>query len=270
MEGNRVKLPSSVRNMLFFARRLNYLRRSGATDEVFANLLKSSIRNGRDQKLYCQAQQSFKAASASLKVSSDWTSGIIPFWFSIFDEFRLQSKANLKVLEIGAWEGLTSYFILSTLPRATLTCVDSWEISDPTTRDKQVTAVVQAVTESHFDSNLSMFHGRLEKYKGTSFSFFLDHSQKSVYELIYIDGSHYADDVLIDALRCFELLKVGGILIFDDYFYMGHRQFAANPAAAINAFLRLKAGSYRIVRIYSQLVIEKTADTSRSLWPEYQ
>jgi hypothetical protein len=156
------------------------------------------------------------------------------------------------------------------LPRATLTCVDSWEISDPTTRDKQVTAVVQAVTESHFDSNLSRFHGRLEKYKGTSFSFFLDHSQKSVYELIYIDGSHYADDVLIDALRCFELLKVGGILIFDDYFYMGHRQFAANPAAAINAFLRLKAGSYRIVRIYSQLVIEKTADTSRSLWPEYQ
>ena len=37
------------------------------------------------------------------------------------------------------------------------------------------------------------------------------------FDLIYIDASHYAPDVLSDAVLAFKLLKPGGILIFDDY-----------------------------------------------------
>ena len=38
------------------------------------------------------------------------------------------------------------------------------------------------------------------------------------YNLIYNDGSHHSDDVIVDAFKAFEMLKVGGIMIFDDYF----------------------------------------------------
>ena len=36
------------------------------------------------------------------------------------------------------------------------------------------------------------------------------------YDIIYIDGSHEARDVLEDAVLAYRLLKIGGLLIFDD------------------------------------------------------
>ena len=92
--------------------------------------------------------------------------------------------------------------------------------------------------------------------KGTSLSFFAGLTPTDLYDLIYIDGSHYCDDVLIDALKSFELLKVGGLIIFDDYMWKGYNDPRDNPASSINAFLRLKKGEHRIVRVYYQLIIE--------------
>ena len=36
-------------------------------------------------------------------------------------------------------------------------------------------------------------------------------------DLIYIDGSHLAKDVLSDAILSWKLLKPSGVMIFDDY-----------------------------------------------------
>ena len=75
-----------------------------------------------------------------------------------------------------------------------------------------------------------------------------------------MDGSHHSDDMLIDAIKCFEIVKVGGIIIFDDYFCRHYTNEIDNPAAAINLFLRLKSGTLKIVRLYYQIAILKTAD----------
>jgi predicted O-methyltransferase YrrM len=40
---------------------------------------------------------------------------------------------------------------------------------------------------------------------------------KESYDVIYIDGSHVTQDVMIDAVLAFDLLKPGGLMIFDDY-----------------------------------------------------
>jgi len=56
------------------------------------------------------------------------------------------------------------------------------------------------------------------------------------------------------------MFKVGGILIFDDYLWRYYPNAIDNPAVAINAFQRMKQGSYKIVRLYGQIIIEKTAD----------
>ncbi len=37
------------------------------------------------------------------------------------------------------------------------------------------------------------------------------------YDFIYIDGSHFPDDIMTDAVLSLRLLKVGGVLIFDDF-----------------------------------------------------
>ena len=68
--------------------------------------------------------------------------------------------------------------------------------------------------------------------------------------------------MIIDAVRCFGLLKVGGVMVFDDYFWKHYPRALSNPAGAINAFLRLKKESYKVVRLYYQLVIVKIADDS--------
>ena len=78
----------------------------------------------------------------------------------------------IKALEIGSWEGLSSHFILSTLSKAHLTCVDTWEGAD---EHKDGTAASQDTLnqiESKFNQNLKPFKHRLIKYKGTSSSFF--------------------------------------------------------------------------------------------------
>ena len=61
-----------------------------------------------------------------LSLSNDWFSSHVPFWLSAIKDYDLRDK-HLKVLEIGSWEGLSSFFILSEIPNAYLTCVDTWE-----------------------------------------------------------------------------------------------------------------------------------------------
>jgi predicted O-methyltransferase YrrM len=36
------------------------------------------------------------------------------------------------------------------------------------------------------------------------------------YDLIYVDGSHQFEDVLIDFVFCHEILNIGGVILFDD------------------------------------------------------
>jgi predicted O-methyltransferase YrrM len=41
-------------------------------------------------------------------------------------------------------------------------------------------------------------------------------SEERKYDLIYVDGSHQFEDVLVDFVFCHELLNVGGMILFDD------------------------------------------------------
>ena len=63
------------------------------------------------------------------------------------------------------------------------------------------------------------------------------------FDLVYIDGSHQAPDVLTDAVLAFQLLKVGGVMIFDDYLWSmdrpGTQDVLMMPKPAIDAFLNI-------------------------------
>lgn len=237
---------------------LHYLIKTYASLNTLVRYIAGRLTNERITRPYLPRQSAFINTKAALALSTDWFTHHTPQWFSVFDAYRLASKSEVKVLEIGSWEGLSSYFMLHTLPNVTLTCVDTWEGADEHKSGRYATQEVLSNIEQAFDRNLLIFKDRLVKYKGTSYAYFNAAPPDQRFDLIYVDGSHHCDDVMMDAVKCFEMLEVGGILIFDDYLWRYYPNFIDNPAAAINLFLKLKKGSYKIVRVYYQMIIEKT------------
>ena len=60
----------------------------------------------------------------------------------------------------------------------------------------------------------------------------------AMYDMIYIDGSHRAKDILSDAVRAWNCLKKGGIMVFDDYDWLAIDDPIGKqrPAIAIDAW----------------------------------
>jgi predicted O-methyltransferase YrrM len=230
---------------------LTYLARTSAPASVYVSYFRTRAAKGSLRR-YAEDRRRFQEKLGGLRVSNDWFSSDIPHWLTVFDQHELRDR-DIKVLEIGSWEGLSSYFLLQTLPRAQLTCVDTWAGND-----EHAGSAVLGRIEGNFDANLTPFRDRLTKFKGTSFAFFSTLSPSVEFDLVYVDGSHYVDDVLLDAIKGFEHLKVGGVMIFDDYFWRYYERHLDNPGAAVNSFLNVKMGAYRVVRVYNdQIVIKK-------------
>ena len=83
------------------------------------------------------------------------------------------------------------------------------------------------------------------------------------FDLIYIDGSHQASDVLVDAIMSFELLKLGGVMIFDDYIWneanLKAIDLLRSPKIAIDAFTTIFARKLIMIPAESgyQVCVEK-------------
>jgi predicted O-methyltransferase YrrM len=240
-----------------------HLFRTGAPIRVLLIFLRDTIILKRKiKKAYGSEISQYNTLKSQLSLSNDWFGTNVAFWCAIFDEFDIWGK-KIDALEIGSWEGLSGAFILNSLPGAHLTCVDTWEGADEHKNYSAASSSVLNGIERNFNENLARFSDRLTKFKGTSFSFYLEDFSNKKFDFIYIDGSHHCDDVIIDAVKCFQSLKVGGIMIFDDYLWRYYKNPMSNPAAAINAFLRLHEGSYRVVRVYYQIAIQKLSETQR-------
>ena len=110
--------------------------------------------------------------------------------------------------------------------------------------------------EKNFDTNLKDYSGRFLKNKISSNNFFRNNDQE--FDVIYIDGSHYAPDVLEDCKNSWSVLKKNGILILDDYFWKGYAKIEENPAFAINQFLKEANNKYEVANFSKyQLFLRK-------------
>lgn len=208
----------------------------------------------RARKNVTEVRTEFEAEAAKGRFKELWfdtADAIIVLWCVTFA--KVFDRADpVRILEIGSWEGRSTLFLLAYFRQGHLTAVDTWAGSEyHHYRDLQG-------LEARFDGNLAPFASRLTKRKGASvhvLAELLDEQQK--FDVIYVDGSHFADDVLTDAISAWRLLEQGGLLIFDDFLWPGYPRARANPAWAINVFLKYRKGEYKILNVYSQLILQK-------------
>jgi predicted O-methyltransferase YrrM len=126
------------------------------------------------------------------------------------------------VLEIGSQEGRSAVLWLEFFPGAHLTCVDFFS----------------GEAAERFDRNLAGYGTRVRKIAGTSIKALgLLREEKAVFDFIYIDGSHQRDEVMIDCLGAWHLLREGGVMLMDDYTWMPDNPEAQRVASAVDAFL---------------------------------
>jgi predicted O-methyltransferase YrrM len=75
---------------------------------------------------------------------------------------------------------------------------------------------------------------------------------RTVFDFIYVDGSHAPSDALSDACMAWGMLKPKGVMLFDDY------QYPHEPTkVGINAFLAGFEGRYEVVLQNYQLAVMK-------------
>jgi predicted O-methyltransferase YrrM len=239
---------------------LQFLYETGAPISVYFGFIKTYL-NKKIHPLPTAEMIAFRKLATTHHFSNDWFTGNIPIWTQNIKTLgQYFSPAKIKALEIGSFEGMSALFILENFPNAQLTCVDTWEGADEHhTKDSSVYIEdFSNVVVNKFDSNLKEYQGRLTKYRGTSFDFLTSIDKEISFDLMYIDGSHDSGDVVFDAFLGFRHLNKGGIMIFDDYFWGAfYKKPLDNPAGAINAFLKLKQGEYKLIAVYGQLIIQK-------------
>ena len=81
--------------------------------------------------------------------------------------------------------------------------------------------------------------------------------QTTLFDFVYIDGSHQAPDVLMDACLTFRMLKTGGIMVFDDYLWKAVDGVLHQPKIAIDAFVNIFSDELDIVLLGYQLGVRK-------------
>lgn len=191
--------------------------------------------------------------------TSDWFSPHVPAWRNIFAAVGWDPREPKRAIEIGAFEGRSSLWILEHLlahPDSVLHCVDTFpDRADPGSYGHR------------FDANIrgSAHGGKVRPFAGTSFAFLKDFvARGDTVDFIYLDGSHQAVDVLEDLVFCFRALRPGGLLICDDY--LGGSTSAdillSSPKLAIDLFTTVYRAYLHILpgQPLYQLAMLKTAD----------
>jgi predicted O-methyltransferase YrrM len=201
-------------------------------------------------------------------------------WFTenakaVWDQLLPQVRPRT-LLEIGSFEGASACYLIEHLGNQydiELHCIDTWGGGLEHQPGGQAVVNMHAV-EERFKRNtqIAICEARnkveLFVHKGLSddcLAGLIQEGKKGYFEFIYIDGSHQAPDVLCDAVLGFKLLRVGGLMAFDDYLWsedLAHGKDPIRcPKPAIDAFVNLNIRKLAILTapLY-QLYLQKTSD----------
>ncbi len=178
-----------------------------------------------------------------LHFTTDWVTWREKVWLRILKRF--QAEPGIRYLEIGSHEGRSIIWMMQNI------------LSHPTSRADIVDSFMFN-TEEIFRKNLKLSNviDKVKVHKGQSHilarTFDIDN-----YDIIYIDGCHCSRHILTDAVLCWDLLKVGGIMIFDDYEYDKAPPDTISPKVVCDSFVEIFKNEISVLHKSYELIIEK-------------
>jgi len=191
----------------------------------------------------------------------DGVSNNIPFVKPLLVEFaKKHGEGAIRYLEIGAFEGRNLAFLDWLLPgRLAVTVIDPW-FNEEFNPDAQYHGI-----EDRFHRNMARtkFKSLVSKKTFSGVELPLMRAAGETFDLIYVDGSHAALEVLIDLCFCASLLARGGMMILDDYWHDVSDISGPGVKQAVDQFLSVFGRYFTVSAVYRQVVLIKTVEIPR-------
>lgn len=175
--------------------------------------------------------------------SNTWFVQHIPQWSAMARSRGWDGSRPVTAVEVGSFEGQSTLWILENLlqhPESKMYCLDTFQggIEHSTSQTSNLW--------ERFCANIasSPHAKKVEVRRNLSRVSLVKLINEGVQaDFVYIDGSHQAPDVLEDLVLAFRVLKVGGLMICDDYLWFmekpAQRDMLNSPKPAIDAFVNL-------------------------------
>lgn len=173
---------------------------------------------------------------------------------SLYECYTSKVVSKMNCVEIGSFEGMGSILIndyLCTHPESVLYCIDPFD-------DEYVKgSITLSFWNSACKGQKQRFYHNTKNYKkifpmqGYSDEMILKLDDNTI-DFAYIDGDHSPEQVYKDACGIFKKMKVGGIILFDDYLWCVN---GIRTQLGIDKFLSEYSGKYELLLKNYQLAI---------------
>ena len=217
--------------------------------KYFLHYYKSKALKKRCKKDYASQKKIFEQKLDHKNFSQKWFLNN----FEIFTFFLPKDKSlKFDYLEVGCYEGLSSFYVLSEYKSVNAFFLDIWDLPNPNSKTLSHNF---GLIEKAFDQNLSGFD--FKKMKNDSVISMRKLLKENVhFDFIYIDGSHNGEDILSDAIEAFKILKVNGLMFFDDFLQHDDNRILQSYVG-IDKFLSLYSDYLKIEYFQNNLVVRK-------------
>jgi predicted O-methyltransferase YrrM len=171
------------------------------------------------------------------KFSNSWflSNNIKASFDKLINFININNK--ITIIEIGSFEGQsTSYFLNNYIkhPNSILYALDTFEGSIEHNNEEKKSLL----NKFKYNIELTNKSNQVKIMQNKSlFSLSQLVLQNIKADLIYIDGSHTASNVLTDAVLAWQCCKIGGFIVFDDYLWKGYDSIHNNPKLGIDNFI---------------------------------
>lgn len=190
-----------------------------------------------------------------MKFTQDWFSHNI----NNFQNIKKELGSVERILEIGCFEGRATCWMLENMLNTDgiIYVVDTFKGSDEHA-GMELSSLRQTFNEN-IDEARKETQGVMlyEKTSYEALANIIGDGIRDYFDFIYIDGSHTAPDVITDACMAFNLLKPNGIMLFDDYMWLGMPGILNQPKIAVDAFTTLFSEKCAVRMVGYQLAIQK-------------
>ncbi len=178
--------------------------------------------------------------------NEDWFTPKNLLWQKHLAEYV--GRPNVSYLEVGVWEGRSFFWTIETILTGPFTKAVGLDVFlEPRAKEVFLRNLRNAGNRVQIDLKAGLSKNTLRQLMGTEF------------DIIYVDGSHFAKSVSQDLVMSWELLTNGGIFILDDYGnkYFDRFSIDAKASTAIDFFLTNFYDEFILLHKGDQVILKK-------------